>query len=186
MEVKVERPDQRTSSFLHLPAELRNRIYEAAFQSCVFAIRTGPLLKVCGGVFARTWIRTPGMLLACKQTCAETIDFYYELSTFGSGWVIDLANWLQELPKERQMQIRHLRYQEIDNTLKFPLSDLQREWIHFNNADSLARVATRIEGACIALRECELVTGYKLGHPGEICSVEMLNTSSEKIGSCRP
>lgn len=163
------------SIFLALPAELRIRVYELLFDSSLISIRTGPLLKRHGGVYAYAWTRTPGILLACKQTHGEAVHFYYELSTFASGWMPDLGNWLKVLPKSRQNQIRHLRYQEIDVPL-FPLTPAKRETLSAGHAILLASARMYMGSLGVVLKGCVLETGHRFGHLDEISSFTVLST----------
>jgi len=175
---------QRTSAFLQLPAELRNRIYQLLFESSVFDIRTGRLLKVFSGLYAHAHahVRTPGLLLASKQVYTEAINFYYELSTFSSGWVPDLGNWLKGLSSERQMQLCHLRYRRVDTQL-FPLTKEKRESLTTEYAALLVCIQMYMGSIGVTLDKCMLETGHRFGRADQICSSTVLDTSTKQINT---
>jgi len=175
---------EHPSAFLQLPAELRNRIYQLLFESSVFDIRTGRLLKVHCGLYAHAdaHVRALGILLASKQVYAEAINFYYELSTFSSGWVPDLGNWLEGLPRERQMQLCHLRYLKVDTQL-FPLTKVKRESLEIEYAALLASIRMYMGSIGVTLDKCRLETGHWFGRADQICSSTVLDTCTKQINT---
>lgn len=99
--------DQRTSfRFLDLPSELRNNIYEKAFEDIV-TIKGGKALA-------------PGILLACKQVHDEAVMVFYESTTFyfvdfndGKGWYTQIHNKYRDV-------VSKLRYDYVEEAKLTP------------------------------------------------------------------
>lgn len=80
----------QATSFMSLPAELRNEIYEMAFTDHIVAITAAddweriesPLGIRC---YKRPYSTAPGILLANKQIHHEAITYYYRHSMFAFG-----------------------------------------------------------------------------------------------------
>lgn len=173
-----------TWGFCKLPAELRNSIYQLSFESSIFDIRSGSPLKVPSGLNAHVHdhVRAPGILLANKQTYMEGIDYYYELSGFASGWVTDLGNWLHGLSRQRERQLRRLRFLNFDAQL-FPLTLEERESLAVEPFVLLVSIKTYLESIGVALRDCTLETGHRFGRPNEVCTPTVLNTSDGHVSA---
>lgn len=118
---------QRVLSFLSLPAELRNQIYECVFQGCILAIRPSPGSE--GGLKVEIWPETTspyaiitghvpcgnnqstnvfGLLSTCRQIHAETRYLPYGLNTvlcgempFPPAWLADLGTKLTRVSSLR-------------------------------------------------------------------------------------
>ncbi|KAK5728332.1 hypothetical protein LTR15_001467 [Elasticomyces elasticus] len=91
------------SRFLALPAELRNFIYELAFEDSISM----------GGI-------QPGIVRACRQTRAESLSLFYNTSCFAFGNSLSLfiapfdsqvSGWLQAIGQANAGQVRHLRFE---------------------------------------------------------------------------
>ncbi|KAK5741777.1 hypothetical protein LTR17_003768 [Elasticomyces elasticus] len=91
------------SRFLALPAELRNFIYELAFESSV---------SIDG--------EQAGIVRACRQTREESLLLFYNISgfafgsSFRSGETLEgpeVRQWLQAIGEANAGQLRHLRFE---------------------------------------------------------------------------
>lgn len=77
----LEKYDNANSPLLKLPAELRNRIYEALFQEHAVDLSANDLLNRIRKRFRPEKTDHP-LLLVCKQVRAEARGLFFSLSTF--------------------------------------------------------------------------------------------------------
>ncbi|PIA89163.1 hypothetical protein CB0940_06781 [Cercospora beticola] len=97
---------KRPSYFLRLPPELRNRIYEEAFNTTVSFSQS----------YKRPpkWYKNNGIVLACKQTYTDSIGLYYicHKFNFSSSGPEEMAKfcttWLRNIKGEYRKLIRHI------------------------------------------------------------------------------
>lgn len=99
-------------SFFKLPPELRNRIYEEAFDTTVTRTPLHRRLEASEG--------NHGIVLACKQTYCEAIGLYYSCSTFKfSGesdafWMIQLCvEWLGNMWRAHRGMIERIEFDTL-------------------------------------------------------------------------
>lgn len=114
-------PDQTATSFLDLPAELRNVIYRMVLPE-----------EAEIDVSALSRPKEPGLLAACRQIRDEGLDVYYGENQFVyyplfrmqrlGGQLVDDDRWIRSIGELRGRRIRHLRlglgvHEELKNGL---------------------------------------------------------------------
>ena len=91
---------QMMSLLLELPAELRNSIYVLVFQGCMFEV------DLVNHGRAR---KAVGLLLACKQTFAEAVSFYYRNVTIECSSILAIIHRTQYLPPQHLQLIPEIK-----------------------------------------------------------------------------
>jgi hypothetical protein len=89
---------QTESPLVSLPPELRNRIYTEVFADTIIEIK--------GKSGQRSYVKSLGILLACKQTNEEATGIYYhsvhfEMRVSARNISVSLTRWLKKLPDRR-------------------------------------------------------------------------------------
>lgn len=87
--------------FLDLPAELRNYIYQLAYEDTVITI---------GMIIRRSRYATPGLLMANKQIYVEGLLTFYNAAIFYFDSYWNGVRWYSALPLKQRDAIREVRY----------------------------------------------------------------------------
>ncbi|GIZ41180.1 hypothetical protein CKM354_000449500 [Cercospora kikuchii] len=123
---------KRPSYFLRLPPELRNRLYEEAFNTTVSFSQ--------GYNRPPRWYKNNGIVLACRQTYTESIGLYCICHTFNfssSGpkeMAKSCATWLRNIKGEHRKLIQHI---ELDTLSQFVV-----RWHYLGYAASMGYAAS--------------------------------------------
>lgn len=86
---------------LELPPELRNHIYDYVFSEPVVVQATPDKCP---------YTRPPGLSLANKQLCRETIKLFGSRSTFEAPLFTRLQRWLAAMPADRRASLGAVRW----------------------------------------------------------------------------
>lgn len=93
--------DQSQSRLFALAPELRNRIYELVLEDGTVSVESRKKNNPKGKS------KVPGVLLACKQAYAESLQIFFSLTTFVFTNNGKLAEWLQNIgPQNRSLVSR--------------------------------------------------------------------------------
>ena len=105
----------RQSPLLSIPRELRDMIYEMAFQDCVVKVNAKGKSSLPESI---------GLLLACKQTSSEALIIYYSSTTAESRHLKGPMEWAERLPHEYFRQIPQIRLASFaPNEISSPITD---------------------------------------------------------------
>lgn len=96
--------DQSKCRLFRLPAEIRNSIYELAFENEVVFVGT----KIKKKPQARAKVQ--GILLACKQTYAETLQLHFSISTFQFDNKNRIMQWLRNIGLQHRILITQIEF----------------------------------------------------------------------------
>ncbi|PPJ58980.1 hypothetical protein CBER1_04085 [Cercospora berteroae] len=103
------------SRLMSLPAELRNRIWTAAFEGWTQRIDFHSRAEIWTNA-EKTYRRQPPLLSTCKQIYAEAIGIYYSTAIFfvdrlKHEWCRgELSGWLRSIGPERAKLVRNVRF----------------------------------------------------------------------------
>lgn len=115
------------SPFLRLAAELRNRIYEEAFDTTII-ITSGKDQRMSASRMSTSRMANArpvgfnnGIILACQQTHSEAIGLYYSTHTFRFQYypLRGLIDWIEAIGFERINLVKHV---ELDCATMFNIS----------------------------------------------------------------
>ncbi|KAK4494831.1 hypothetical protein PRZ48_014187 [Zasmidium cellare] len=101
-----ETPASKTT-FLDLPAELRNEIYELAIE------RKTVVLSKSSKSNKKGRARSPALLLASKEIYRETLTIFYSKWTFHFESVAKLLSWLRTLGPQKRAFLRSVIVEDL-------------------------------------------------------------------------
>jgi hypothetical protein len=174
----------RSLSFVDLPAEIRNKIYDLLFAGYVLLYRSHPvrerfenphvktrLYLACRRIYSwpagTHFYIAPGVLRVCRQVHDEAIAFLYGNTTFRLESVFTVNKFLNIVPAAdaiRKLELRHSTYGE-------PRLTEDRKWKHrhdkkwMNTCRRIAKNMTSLEHLKIELRICDWPTQLNLVAP---------------------
>ncbi|USW48585.1 Putative 2EXR domain-containing protein [Septoria linicola] len=114
---KVALPaDQSNSRLMSLPAELRNRIWTAYFESVRFHFSAKECTRWPS---AHLYIKAPPILETCKQVYSEALGIYYssttfqgELSEYGDN-IRPVLRWLTNIGRSNARLINNIHLETM-------------------------------------------------------------------------
>ena len=171
-------------SFVDLPAEIRNKIYDLLFAGYVLLYRSHPvrerlenpqvksrLYLACRHIYSwpagTHFYIAPGLLRVCRQVHQEAVAFLYGNTTFCLESVFTVNKFLNIVPAAdaiRKLELRHSTYGE-------PRLTEDRKWKHrhdkkwMNTCRRIAENMTSLEHLKIELRICDWPTQLNLAAP---------------------
>jgi hypothetical protein len=171
----------KTLSFLDLPAEIRNKIYDLLFAGYVLIYRSHPVRErlenpqaiarlhlACRRIYSWSagthFYIAPDLLRVCHQVHEEATVFLYENTTFRLESVFTVNKFLNIVPAAdviRKLELRHSTYGE-------PRLTEDRKWKHqhdkkwMNTCRRIAENMTSLEHLKLELRICDWPTQLNL------------------------
>jgi hypothetical protein len=171
----------KSPSFVDLPAEIRNKIYDLLFAGYVLLYRSHPvrerlenpqvkprLYLACRRLYSwpagTHFYIAPGLLRVCRQVHEEAVAFLYGNTIFRFESVFTVNKFLNIVPAAnaiRKLELRHSTYGE-------PQLTEDRKWKHRHDKkwmDTCRRIAenmTSLEHLKIELRICDWPTQLNL------------------------
>jgi hypothetical protein len=171
----------RSFSFLDLPAEIRNKIYDLLFAGHVLIYRSHPVRErlenpqaitrlhlACHRIYSCSvgthFYIAPDLLRVCRQVHEEATFFLYENTTFCLESVFTVNKFLNIVPAAdaiRKLELRHSTYGE-------PRLTEDRIWKHqhdkkwMNTCRRIAENMTSLEDLKLELRICDWPTELNL------------------------
>ena len=171
----------RSLSFLDLPAEIRNKIYDLLFVGYVLIYRSHPVRErlenpqviarlhlACRRIYSWSagthFYIAPGLLRVCRQVHGEATAFLYGNTTFRLESVFTVNKFLNIVPAAdaiRKLELRHSTYGE-------PRLTEDRKWKHqhdkkwMNTCKRIAENMTSLDYLKLELRICDWPTQLNL------------------------
>jgi hypothetical protein len=171
----------RSFSFLDLPGEIRNKVYDLIFEGHVLISRSYPIRERLEDPDVKTRLRLawrpiyswpagthfyirPDLLRVCRQVHNEAVTFLYANTTFRLESVLTLNKFLNVVPAVgaiKKLELRHSTYGE-------PRLMEDRKWKQrhdkkwMKTCRRIAEVMTAVEHLKLELRICDWPTQLNL------------------------